>query len=310
MSLGSFLLRRLGSGVLAILGVTILVFAFLHLVPGDPIDNLAGGEATPEQRAKLEHCLGLDASAAAQLTTFLGHVVDGTLGHQCPDPEHKPSVAARIASVMPHTIALAGAGMLVAVVLALPLGVLAAVRRGTWIDTVATVTALSGIVVPMMLLASLLVLVFFAELGWFPGPTETGPAALVLPALAVGTHLMAMLSRMTRSSMIAVLGEDYVRTARAKGLSERAVLVRHVLRNALLPFTTAADILAGYLFGGSVVVEQVFALPGLGRLMVGAIAERDYALVQAAILLATLVFLVVNACVDMLYAVLDPRLRA
>jgi len=138
--------RRLASGALAILGVTILVFGFLHLVPGDPIDNLAGGEATPEQRAKLEHCLGLDESAVTQLTTFLGHVADGTLGHQCPlDPEHERTVAARIASVMPHTIALAIAGMLVAIVLALPLGVLAAVRRGTWIDTVATVTALSGI---------------------------------------------------------------------------------------------------------------------------------------------------------------------
>lgn len=309
MSLGSFLLRRLGSGVLAILGVTILVFAFLHLVPGDPIDNLAGGEATPEQRAKLEHCLGLDASAAAQLTTFLGHVVDGTLGHQCPDPEHKPSVAARIASVMPHTIALAVAGMLVAVVLALPLGVLAAVRRGTWIDTVATVTALSGIAVPMMLLASLLVLVFFAELGWFPGPTETGPAALVLPALAVGTHLMAMLSRMTRSSMIAVLGEDYVRTARAKGLPESRVLFHHALRNALLPVLTVAGMQFGSLLTGAIIVEKVFARPGLGTTLLEAISERDYPVVQGTVFVIAVIYVVVNIAVDLLYGLVDPRIR-
>jgi len=309
VSLGSFLLRRLGSGALAIFGVTVLVFAFLHLVPGDPIDHLAGGEATPEQRMKLEHCLGLDESAVTQLTTFLGHVADGTLGHQCPDPEHKPSVAARISSVMPHTIALAIAGMLVAIVLALPLGVLAAVRRGTWIDTVATVTALAGIAVPMMLFASLLVLVFFAELGWFPGPTETGPAALVLPALAVGTHLMAMLSRMTRSSMIAVLGEDYVRTARAKGLPESRVLFHHALRNALLPVLTVAGMQFGSLLTGAIIVEKVFARPGLGTTLLEAISERDYPVVQGTVFVIAVIYVVVNTAVDLLYGLVDPRIR-
>ncbi|MEO8843785.1 MAG: ABC transporter permease [Kofleriaceae bacterium] len=309
MSLGSFLLRRLASGALAILGVTILVFAFLHLVPGDPIDNLAGGEATPEQRAKLEHCLGLDEPAVTQLVTFLGHVADGTLGRQCPDPEHKPSVAARIASVLPHTIALAIAGMLVAVLLALPLGVLAAVRRGTWIDTVATVTALSGIAIPMMLLASLLVLVFFAELGWFPGPTELGPAALVLPAIAVGTHLMAMLSRMTRSSMIAVLGEDYVRTARAKGVPESRVLFRHALRNALLPVLTVAGMQFGSLLTGAIIVEKVFARPGLGTTLLEAISERDYPVVQGTVFVIAVIYVIVNTAVDLLYGLVDPRIR-
>jgi ABC-type dipeptide/oligopeptide/nickel transport system permease component len=310
VSLGSFLVRRLASGALAILGVTILVFGFLHLVPGDPIDNLAGGEATPEQRAKLEHCLGLDESTVTQLTTFLGHVADGTLGHQCPrDPEHERTVAARIASVMPHTIALAIAGMLVAIVLALPLGVLAAVRRGTWIDTVATVTALSGIAVPMMLFASLLVFVFFAELHWFPGPTETGPAALVLPALAVGTHLMAMLSRMTRSSMIAVLGEDYVRTARAKGLPESRVLFRHALRNALLPVLTVAGMQFGSLLTGAIIVEKVFARPGLGTTLLEAISERDYPVVQGTVFVIAVIYVLVNIVVDLLYGLVDPRIR-
>ena len=309
MGLGSFLLRRLASGALAILGVTVLVFAFLHLVPGDPIDHLAGGEATPEQRAKLEHCLGLDRSVPAQLVTFLGHVVDGTLGHQCPDPEHKPTVAARIFAVMPYTLVLALAGMLVGIVLALPLGVLAAVHKNTWIDTLASIAALSGIAVPMMLLASVLVLVFFAELGWLPGPTETGATALILPAIAVGTHLMAMLSRMTRSSMLEVLREDYVRTARAKGLPERTVLFRHALRNALLPVITVAGMQFGSLLTGATIVEKVFARPGLGTTLLEAISERDYPVVQGTVFVIAVIYVLVNIAVDITYGLIDPRIR-
>ncbi|HEY6034475.1 MAG TPA: ABC transporter permease [Kofleriaceae bacterium] len=309
MSLGSFLLRRLGSGALAILGVTVLVFAFLHLVPGDPIDHLAGGEATPEQRAALEHCLGLDAPAGEQVVVFLGHVADGTLGHQCPDPAHKPTVAARIFAVLPYTIFLAIAGMLVGVILALPLGVLAAVRRGTWVDTLASVTALSGIAIPMMLFASLAVLVFFAELGWLPGPTETGPAALLLPALCVGIHLMAMLSRMTRSSMVEVLGEDYVRTARAKGLPESRVLFVHALRNALLPVLTVAGMQFGSLLTGAIIVEKVFARPGLGTTLLEAITERDYPVVQGTVFVIAVIYVVVNLAVDLAYGLIDPRIR-
>ena len=309
MGLGSFLLRRLASGALAILGVTVLVFAFLHLVPGDPIDHLAGGEATPEQRAKLEHCLGLDRSVPAQLVTFLGHVVDGTLGHQCPDPEHKPTVAARIFAVMPYTLVLALAGMLVGIVLALPLGVLAAVHKNTWIDTLASIASLSGIAVPMMLLASVLVLVFFAELGWLPGPTETGATALILPAIAVGTHLMAMLSRMTRSSMLEVLREDYIRTARAKGLPERTVLFRHALRNALLPVITVAGMQFGSLLTGAIIVEKVFARPGLGTTLLEAISERDYPVVQGTVFVIAVIYVLVNIAVDITYGLIDPRIR-
>ena len=309
MSLGSFLLRRLGSGIVAIVGVSVLVFAFLHLVPGDPIDHLAGGEATPEQRAKLEACMGLDRPVAEQLVAFLGHVADGTLGHQCPDPEKRPTVAARIWSVLPHTMWLALAGMLVAAVLALPLGVLAAVKRGTWIDTAATIASLSGIAVPMMLLGSLLVLVFFAELGWLPGPTETGPLALVLPAIAVGTHLMAMLARMTRSSMIEVLGEDFVRTARAKGVPEGRVLFRHALRNALLPVITVAGLQFGSLLSGAIIVEKVFARPGLGTTLIEAIGERDYPVVQGTVFVIAVIYVLVNTLVDLAYGFADPRIR-
>jgi peptide/nickel transport system permease protein len=291
------------------LGVSILVFAFLHLVPGDPVDHLAGGEATAEQRKKIEVCMGLDLSAPRQFARFLGHIVDGTLGHQCPDPKGKPTVAARIAEVFPHTLALAIAGMLVAVVLALPLGVIAAIRRGTWVDTLATVSSLSVIGLPMMLLAPVLLLVFFIWLGWLPGPTETGPASLLLPAVAVGLHLMAMLARMTRSSMIEVLSEDYVRTARAKGLPERRVLVGHALRNALLPVITIAGLQFGSLLTGTIVVEKVFARPGLGLTLLDAIFERNYPVVQGCVLVIAVIYVFVNIAVDLAYGLADPRIR-
>ena len=207
MTIGPFLVRRLGSGLLAILGASLLTFSFLHLVPGDPVDHLAGGDAPPGMRAAIERCMELDRSLPAQFVGFLGHVLDGTLGHQCKNGDPGgPTVVARIAEVMPHTLALAVCGMLIAVVLALPLGVAAAIRRGSWIDTAATVVSLSGIAVPQMMFAPLLLLWGFVSLGWFPGPTEVGPRAIALPALAVGTHLMAMLARMTRSAMVEVLG--------------------------------------------------------------------------------------------------------
>ena len=309
MSIGSFLLRRLGSGLLAILGVSILVFAFLHLVPGDPVDHLAGGEATPEQRKRIEVCMGLDKSAPVQFITFLGHIVDGTLGHQCPDPKGKPTVAARILEVFPHTLALALAGMFVAVLLALPLGVIAAIRRGTWVDTLATVSSLSVIGLPMMLLAPVLLLVFFIWLGWLPGPTETGPTSLLLPAVAVGLHLMAMLARMTRSSMIEVLSEDYVRTARAKGLPEKRVVVGHALRNALLPVITIAGLQFGSLLTGAIVIEKVFARPGLGLTLLDAILERNYPVVQGCVLVIAVIYVFVNIAVDLAYGLADPRIR-
>lgn len=309
MSIGAFLLRRLGSGLVSILGVSVLVFLFLHLVPGDPIDHLAGGEATADQRAKIAACLGLDRSLPAQFAGFLGGIADGSLGHQCPDPKGKPTVRERIFEVMPYTIELAIAGMVLALVMALPLGILAAVRRGTWIDTTTTVISLSGIAMPMMLMAPLLLLWFFIHLGWLPGPTETGLAALLLPAAAVAVHLMAMLARMTRSSMVEVLGEDYVRTARAKGLAAGPVLFHHALRNALLPVITIAGLQFGSMLSGAVVVEKVFARPGLGLTLLEAITERNYPVVQGAVLVIAAMYVVVNMLVDLAYGLTDPRIR-
>ncbi|MDQ3339405.1 MAG: ABC transporter permease [Myxococcota bacterium] len=309
MSIGTFLLRRLASGALAILGVSILTFLLLHMVPGDPVDHLAGGEATVEQRQKIEKCMGLDQSMARQFITFLGHIADGTLGHQCPDPKGKPTVAARLLQALPHTALLAFAGMIVALIFALPLGIIAAIRRGSWVDTLATTTALSGIAVPQMMFAPLLVLVFFATLAWFPGPTETGFAALVLPAFAIGTHLMAMLARMTRSSLVEVLGEDYVRTARAKGLPESRVILVHALRNALLPVITIIGLQFGSLLSGAIIVENVFSRPGLGSTLLQAILERNYPVVQGTVLVIATIYVLVNILVDFAYGLVDPRIR-
>lgn len=309
MSIGSFLLRRLGSGLIAILGVSVLTFAFLHLVPGDPIDHLAGGDVTAAQRKNLEHCMGLDKPMAAQFVTFLGHIADGTLGHQCPNPAKKPTVAARIREVMPYTIELALAAMLIAVVLAIPLGVAAAMKRGTWIDTAATAFSMTGIVIPIMLLGQVLLVWFFVDLGWLPGPTETSLASLLLPALALGVHLMAMLSRMTRSSMVDVLGEDFVRTARAKGLGEKRVVFVHALRNALLPVITIAGLQFGSLLSGSIIVEKIFARPGLGLTLLDAIFERDYPMVQGIVFVIAVIYIAVNTLVDLAYGLADPRIR-
>jgi peptide/nickel transport system permease protein len=310
VTIGAFLVRRLGSGLLAILGASLLTFAFLHLVPGDPVDHLAGGDAPPGMRLAIERCMGLDRSLPAQFVGFLGHIVDGTLGHQCKNGDPGgPTVAARVAEVMPHTLALAVCGMLIAVVLALPLGVVAAIRRGTWLDTAATATSLAGIAVPQMMFAPLLLLWGFISLGWFPGPTEVGPRAIVLPALAVGTHLMAMLARMTRSSMVEVLGEDYVRTARAKGLAEGRVLVLHALRNALLPVITVVGLQFGSLLSGAIIIENVFSRPGLGATLVDAIKERNYPVVQGVVLVIAAIYVVVNIAVDLSYGLADPRIR-
>jgi ABC-type dipeptide/oligopeptide/nickel transport system permease component len=311
VSIGSFILRRLGSGLLSVLGVSILVFLFLHMIPGDPIDHLLGEDASAADRKKIEKCMGLDQSLPEQFLGFLGHVADGTLGPQCrtTDTGDKRTVASRIGDVLPYTVRLAVLGLGLAVLFALPLGVLAAVRRGTWIDTAATVFSLSGIAMPMMLMAPLLLLVFFASLGWLPGPTDTGVAAIVLPALAIATHLMAMLARMTRSSMVEVLGEDFVRTARAKGLPERTVLAKHALRNALLPVITIAGLQFGSLLSGAIIVEKVFARPGLGLTLLDAIAERNYPLVQGSVFVIAVMYVVVNLAVDLAYGLADPRIR-
>ncbi|HKE17020.1 MAG TPA: ABC transporter permease [Kofleriaceae bacterium] len=310
MPIGPFLLRRLGSSALAVLGVSLLVFLALHIVPGDPVDRLAGGDATPEQRADMARCMHLDEPLPVQFAIFLRGIASGTLGRQCPDLAENATVMQRVREVFPYTVELALGGMLVALVLALPLGVVAAVRRGSWVDAVAAVVSLSGISIPTMWMGPILISIFTIELGWLPGPAEPDAAfALVMPSVVVGTHLMAMLSRMTRSSLVEVLGEDFMTTARAKGLPEWLVIARHGLRNALLPVITVAGLQFGALLGGAIITEKVFARPGLGTLLLDGISERNYPVVQGAVLVIAVSYVAVNLLVDLTYGLADPRVR-
>ncbi len=306
-----FLLRRLGSSAAAVAGVSLLVFLFLHIVPGDPVDNLAGGEATPEQRAEMMACMGLDLPLHEQLGRFVGHIFDGSLGRQCPDPKgDKPPVISLVTRVFPYTVELALGGIAVALVLALPLGVIAAVRRGTFVDATASMISLAGISIPTPWMGPALIFVFYVQLAWLPGPGEQDASlALLLPSVVIGTHLMAMLARMTRSSLLDVLREDYMRTARAKGLSPLSVVVRHGLRNALLPVITVVGLQFGSLLAGAVITENVFARPGLGTLIFEAIKTRNYPIVQGCVLVVAVITVTVNLVVDLAYGVADPRIR-
>ena len=306
----SFILRRCFTGLLVVFGVSVLVFLFLHMIPGDPVDHLAGGDATIDDRRKIEQCLHLDQSLPRQFAIFLGNIANGTLGHQCPNPALKPTVMQRIVAVMPYTIELAVGGMAVAILFALPLGLIAALRRGQWIDTVAATVSLLGISMPIMWMGPLCIMLFFIILGWLPGPAEAdAPFALVLPAVVVGTHLMAMLSRMTRSSLVDVLREDYIRTAQAKGLPRRIVLFKHALRNALLPVITVAGLQFGSMLSGAIITEKVFSRPGLGQLLLDGILERNYPIVQGTVLVIAAIYVGVNIVVDVVYGVTDPRIR-
>ena len=310
MAAGSFIVRRCSAGALVVFAVSVVVFLFLHLIPGDPVDHLAGGDATVDDREKIARCLHLDKPLATQFTIFLRNIANGTLGHQCPNPAAKPTVMHRILTVMPYTLELALGGMLVALLFSIPLGVLAAVHRGKWMDTIAATISLLGISMPVMWMGPLCIMLFFIHLGWLPGPAEpNAPFALVLPSVVVGTHLMAMLSRMTRASLVDVLREDYIRTATAKGLPRMVVLFKHALRNALLPIITIVGIQFGAMLSGAIITEKVFSRPGLGQLLLDGILERNYPIVQGTVFVIAIIYVVVNIVVDIVYSVTDPRIR-
>ena len=310
------LLRRLAQLVLVLVGVSVLAFLIVHLVPGDAAQiQLGATDASPAKLAMLRHEMGLDRPLPVQYAIWLGRVLHGNFGVSL---DTGRPVLAEIADRAPVTAELTLAGLLLAIVLAVPAGCAMAALRGSTSDIVVRLISVIGLTMPSFWLGTMLLygasatLPSLAVVGWVPFSED--PLAnlrrLVLPTVALALPVLAALARILRAALIEALGQDYVRTARAKGLPPWLVLARHALANALIPFMTATGILAGYLFGGSVVVEQVFALPGLGRLMVGAIEARDYPLVQAAILLATAIFVVVNFLVDMLVMAADPRARA
>jgi len=303
-----WLRRRLLSSLAAVLGVVVLVFWLVHLIPGDPVDNLLGERADPADKAEMRKCMDLDQPLTVQFTRFVVSIGQGTLGRTCPDQTR--TVASLIGEALPSTMALALAAMLVALSLALPLGIVSALRPRSALDAGTTVVSLAGLSIPTPWMGSLLVAIFYVRLHWAPGPgDQAGLAGLVLPAIMLGTHLMAMLARMTRGSLVEVMREDYIRTARAKGLSPTWVVLRHGLRNALVPVITVAGIQFGSLLAGAVVTERIFGRPGLGTLLLEAIARRDYRVVQGCTLVIAVIYVSVNLLVDLTYGLADPRIR-
>jgi peptide/nickel transport system permease protein len=301
-------LRRILFILPVIWGVSTFVFLIIHLIPGDPIDLMLGETANIVDREALRRQLGLDRPLWQQYLTFLQRAVRGDLGHSL---HNRRPVSTLIGERSPATAALAGAALVVAIVLALPLGVLASLRPHSWLDTVSMLLALIGVSMPNFWLGPLLILGFSLHLGWFPvsGRGDGSIVYLILPALTLGTAMMAILTRMTRAGMLETLREDYIRTARAKGLVEWIVVGKHALGNTLIPLVTLIGLQGGALLSGAVITETIFAWPGLGDLTIRAIQQRDYPVVQGCVLVIALTYVVANMITDVVYAVLDPRIR-
>ncbi len=302
----SYLFQRLLGACLVMIGVVSIVFMLIHLVPGDPVEVMLGESASGADRAALRTALGLDQPLGAQYLDYLGGLLQLDLGNSI---HQRQPVVDLLLERLPATGLLALTTLGVTVLLALPLGIIAAIRRNTVWDSAAMSLSLLGVSIPNFWLGPLLILVFSLWLGWFPVSGQGGAAAVVLPALTLGTGLIAVLSRMVRSSMLEVLHEDYLRTARAKGMPPARVILHHALRNALLPVITLLGLQLGALLAGAVITETVFSWPGIGLLTIESIQSRDYPVVQACVLLISLTYVLVNLLTDLAYAWIDPRIR-
>lgn len=308
------ILRRLMATIPVVVVVAVGVFALLHVTPGDPAVIIAGDYATSDDIARIRAKLGLDQPFVTQVGIWLGRIVRGDLGTSI---FSGLPVTTLIGQRTEATLALTALALLISVGVGVPLGVIAAWKKGSWVDRIVMVFAVSGFSMPVFWLGFLLVYVFAISLHWLPvqgyQPMRNGfwpfLRHLILPALTLSVIYMALIARMTRASMLGVLSEDYIRTAFAKGLAPRRVLLRHALKNASLPVVTIIGIGFALLIGGAVVTESVFALPGLGRLTVDAIIRRDYPVIQGVILVVSSAYVFVNLVVDLLYVVLDPRIR-
>ncbi len=300
-------LRRVALTLPTILAAATLVFLLVHLVPGDVVDVMLGESAAAADREALRHALGLDRPLPTQYATFLRGLASGDLGRSL---VHGTPVTALLAARLPATAELTFAALAIALVLALPLGLAAAARPGTWIDRGSVGLALLGVSVPSFWLGPMLILLFAIELRWLPVSGRGTAAHLVLPALTLGLGMASILTRMTRATVLECLGEDYVRTARAKGVGRTHILIRHALRNALAPVVTILGLQFGALLAGTVITETIFAWPGLGRLLIDAINQRDYPVVQGCILAIAAGFVAANALADLVNLWLDPRTRA
>lgn len=302
----TFLIRRLLALIPVGLGVVAVVSALIHAVPGDPADAILGPYATMEEKTALKKDMGLDQPFVLQLVAYYGKIGHGDLGTSL--IYHKP-VKELIAARIQATVELACLAMVVALLISLPLGIIGALKQGKPADYLAMAFALTGVAIPNFWLGPMLILLFSIELGWLPVSERGAASSYVLPALTLGTALAAILSRMTRNSMLDNLREDYVRTARAKGNRERTVIGKHVLRNASLPLVTIVGLQFGVLLTGAIITERIFDWPGLGTLILDGINNRDYPLVQGCVLMFSATYLLVNLLTDLSYAVVDPRIN-
>ena len=304
----TYTLRRLVLAVPSVLGVATFVFLMVHLAPGNPVDAMLGDYAGPADREALSRQLGLDRPLHEQYFSFLGGVIKGDLGNSVSWEKGRP-VAAILGEALPITLLLAVSSMLVALAVAIPAGMVSAAKRNSLPDYAVSTLALLGLSIPNFWLGPLLILLFSVHLGWLPVSGLEGPAGLVLPALTLGTALAAALTRMVRASLADELSQDYIRTARAKGLSEFRVITVHAFRNSLIPVVSVAGLQFGTLLAGAVVTERIFSLRGVGFVMIEAISRRDYPVVQGAILLIAACYICVNLLTDLIYAIADPRVR-
>jgi ABC-type dipeptide/oligopeptide/nickel transport system permease component len=301
-----YLLIRASYAIPVIWLVVSVVFLLIHLVPGDPILQMLGEGAPAADIAATRHAYGLDAPLWQQYLHYWNGVLHGDLG---PSLRFNQSVTSLILHRYPYTLQLTLAALLVAILISIPAGVRSAQRRGRWDDKLLSVVSLFGLSFPNFALGPILILFFAIKLGWLPVSGSGTLANLVLPAITMGGALAAILTRMVRTSMLEELGQDYIRTARAKGLTERTVVYRHALRNAMLPVLTVLGLQFGALLAGAIVTEKIFSWPGIGRLTVDAIGNRDYFLVQGCILAIGLTYVAVNFLTDLLYSVANPRIR-
>ena len=309
----AMIIRRFFQLVFLLFGITFLVFSSMHIAPGDPASMIGGPTATESDLEAIRDDLGLNDPFLTQYGRYLGNVVQGDLGFSY---QNRQPVTEAIAIRFPNTLKLAIASMIVAIFIGIFAGLISALKHNSWLDVTSTTFALGGISIPNFWLGSILILVFSVYLQWLPvgglsDPwwTIEGIKQLVLPAITLGTAEAAMIARMTRSSMLEVVRADYVRTARAKGVKERKVIWIHTLKNAMIPVVTVIGLNFGGLLGGTIITEKVFAINGVGRLMVDSIAARDFPMVQGSVLLVATIFVVVNLIVDIVYSYIDPRIK-
>lgn len=305
--------KRLVQLFLLLIGITFIVFIAMHIAPGDPASIIGGPTATKSDILAIRNRLGLDRPIMVQYFDYLRGLMHGDLGYSF---QTNQSVAAEIWTRLPNTINLAVASIIVAVIIGIPAGILSALKKNSWVDMLSTGISLAGISIPHFWLGAMLILLFAVHLHWLPvggldAPfwTLRGLKEICLPALTLGTGSAALIARMTRSAMLEIIRADFVRTARAKGLKEKTVIWVHSLRNAMIPVITVIGLNFGGLLGGTIITEQVFAINGVGRLMVESISARDFPMVQGGVLLIATVFVVINLIVDIIYVLIDPRIK-